>query len=110
MQLNDLFDFVEKSEDLEGVGVSKWGVIIKHKGSGLCTQVSLAALDKIERDDLQSILTGKREPDALKHITRIVGYYSRVENWNKSKLGELKARHKGHYSIQEQQTVEGVSR
>lgn len=32
-------------------------------------------------------------------ITRIVGYFSRVSNWNKSKIGELKDRHKGDYSL-----------
>ena len=26
----------------------------------------------------------------VSHITRVVGYYSKVENWNKSKTGELK--------------------
>jgi ribonucleoside-triphosphate reductase len=32
-------------------------------------------------------------------ITRIVGYFSRIPNWNKSKLGELNDRHKGNYSL-----------
>lgn len=32
-------------------------------------------------------------------MTRIVGYYSRVKNWNKSKLGELKDRQRGSYSV-----------
>jgi ribonucleoside-triphosphate reductase len=32
-------------------------------------------------------------------ITRIVGYFSHVSNWNKSKLGELKDRHRGNYSV-----------
>jgi ribonucleoside-triphosphate reductase len=32
-------------------------------------------------------------------ITRIVGYFSRISNWNKSKLGELKDRHRGNYSV-----------
>jgi len=32
-------------------------------------------------------------------MTRIVGYYSRVNNWNKSKLGELKDRRRGNYSV-----------
>jgi len=32
-------------------------------------------------------------------ITRIVGYYSRVTNWNKSKLGELRDRHRGDYGV-----------
>ena len=30
-------------------------------------------------------------------ITRIVGYYSRVQNWNKSKIGELRDRQEGRY-------------
>ena len=32
-------------------------------------------------------------------ITRIVGYFSRINNWNKSKLGELRDRHRGNYSV-----------
>ncbi|MDD5454600.1 MAG: anaerobic ribonucleoside-triphosphate reductase [Candidatus Ratteibacteria bacterium] len=32
-------------------------------------------------------------------VTRIVGYFSRVNNWNKSKIGELKDRKKGNYKI-----------
>lgn len=34
-------------------------------------------------------------------ITRIVGYFSRVSNWNKSKLGELRDRKSGNYSVRE---------
>ena len=33
-------------------------------------------------------------------IARIVGYYSRIKNWNKSKLGELKDRQKGNYGAE----------
>ena len=32
-------------------------------------------------------------------ITRIVGYYSRISNWNKSKLGELRDRRAGQYQV-----------
>ena len=32
-------------------------------------------------------------------IARIVGYFSRIANWNKSKLGELKDRHRGNYAV-----------
>jgi len=35
----------------------------------------------------------------VEHITRIVGYYSRVKNWNPSKRGELQARQRGHYVL-----------
>jgi len=33
-------------------------------------------------------------------LTRIVGYFSRVNNWNKSKLGELRDRQRGTYSVE----------
>jgi len=32
-------------------------------------------------------------------IARIVGYFSRVDNWNKSKLGELTDRKRGNYAV-----------
>jgi hypothetical protein len=35
----------------------------------------------------------------LHGVTRIVGYYSRIQNWNSSKIGELQDRHKGQYSV-----------
>jgi len=39
------------------------------------------------------------ESEDVYGITRIVGYFSRINNWNKSKIGELKDRHKGSYRI-----------
>lgn len=46
---------------------------------------------------IPAIITG--ECIKLLGVTRIVGYYSRIVNWNKSKIGELKDRHKGKYSV-----------
>ena len=37
----------------------------------------------------------------MTHVTRIVGYYSQLQNWNRSKLAELRDRHKGDYSVPE---------
>lgn len=34
-------------------------------------------------------------------ISRVVGYFSRINNWNKSKQAEFKARQKGNYAIKE---------
>jgi len=31
--------------------------------------------------------------------SRVVGYFSMIDNWNKSKLAEFKDRQKGNYSI-----------
>ena len=38
----------------------------------------------------------------VQQFSRIVGYLSRIENWNRSKLGELRDRHKGRYGIEEE--------
>lgn len=46
---------------------------------------------------IPALLTG--EYIKLDGVTRIVGYYSRVQNWNKSKVGELRDRHKGNYAV-----------
>jgi len=32
-------------------------------------------------------------------MIRVVGYFSRVDNWNKSKIAELRDRQKGNYKI-----------
>lgn len=37
--------------------------------------------------------------DKLTLLTRIVGYFSNIKVWNKSKLEELKDRVKGNYSV-----------
>ena len=39
------------------------------------------------------------DAEILKRMTRIVGYFSQVKNWNKSKIGELKDRQAGNYNI-----------
>jgi ribonucleoside-triphosphate reductase len=38
-------------------------------------------------------------------LTRIVGYYSRINNWNKSKIGELRDRQAGNYVLAEPGSV-----
>jgi ribonucleoside-triphosphate reductase len=32
-------------------------------------------------------------------VTRVVGYYSPIQHWNRSKLGELRARQRGNYKL-----------
>lgn len=51
--------------------------------------------EAIEENDwelIREVLYGLREARALKWMTRIVGYFSTVDNWNKSKVAELRAR------------------
>ncbi len=48
---------------------------------------------------LEDVLLGRRRPEVMSHITRIVGYYSQLRGWNRSKLAELRDRHEGNYSV-----------
>ena len=51
-------------------------------------------------DQQIAVLQGKRDAVVLEPKTRICGYLSRVRNWNKGKLGELKDRQKGDYHLE----------
>jgi len=42
-------------------------------------------------------------------VSRIVGYFSVIKNWNKSKIEELNARHAGNYGVNKQQHPHAVN-
>ena len=105
MELTQFYDKIEAHPDLDGLGIEaecenqQPGVIIRQNKTSLMTRIPLAAIEAADWDVIEEVLIGKREPQVLQHMTRVVGYFSRVENWNKSKVGELKDRRKGDYSI-----------
>jgi len=55
--------------------------------------------EAIEKNDWPVLNRGITQGKDVYHVTRIVGYYSKIHNWNKSKLGELADRHKGNYAL-----------
>lgn len=104
MELMDFFEKVEAHADLVGLGVDgpeceTPAVLVQHASSKLKTRVPVEVIEASEWEALQDVLIGERDPYALQHMTRVVGYFSRVENWNKSKIGELKDRHRGDYAV-----------
>jgi hypothetical protein len=62
--------------------------------------LSPEAIRTADQETLEAVLLGERPPQIMKHVTRIVGYYSMLNNWNGSKLAELNDRHKGDYAVQ----------
>jgi len=46
---------------------------------------------------IMKCLNDDRKAVVCEGVTRIVGYYSRTGNWNKSKIGELRDRQNGNY-------------
>ncbi len=55
--------------------------------------------DADKAQEIISVVQNDRKPIVLHGITRIVGYYSRVNNWNKSKVGELRDRAQRNYGL-----------
>lgn len=70
--------------------------ILNHKMEA-AFEIDVEAVVKQEISDvIESLTTG--ECIKLHGVTRIVGYYSRIQTgWNKSKIGELRDRRQGNY-------------
>ena len=66
---------------------------------GAFVEISVEEVITKPLNDILIVLHVKRKPIVLNGITRIVGYYSRVNNWNKSKVGELRDRHGANYAL-----------
>lgn len=106
MNLLNFFNHVNEAEDLEGLGIDRYqgeqtGFEILHIPTHLVTYVASTTVEKLDWPQLHAVFTGHREPKVLKHMTRVVGYYSQVGNWNVSKVGELKDRQRGVYTVAE---------
>lgn len=74
--------------------------IVNHK-----TQEAVEVeIDTIVRTPLEALIDALITGECIKlyGVTRIVGYYSRINNWNKSKIGELRDRHRGNYAVHQQ--------
>ena len=103
MNLATFYEKIDSHPDLDGVGVDHAcehpSVVIRHNPTQLITRLPVAAIEACDWATLESVFAGRREPKALQHMTRVVGYFSRIENWNKSKLGELADRRKGAYAV-----------
>lgn len=102
MMFTELFDKVD-GVIFEGLGLSEaYGkpvMLIKHNPTNLVTQISTECVHNMTWEQIEPILTGVREPVVLQHMSRICGYMSQFSNWNPSKIGELRDRHKGDYAF-----------
>lgn len=101
---------VEETKNLSIVGTSfntdqnEVFVIDDSNNQGEHIEVLISEIIEKVRDitiarEFVKIMQTERSPIILNGITRIVGYFSRVNNWNRSKIGELRDRRKGEYSV-----------
>jgi len=107
MDGHDFYARVSNHDGLEWHGVRKGDVaandevLVQHKKTGAKFAVALSAIRDHSWDELLPVLLGQRSPRVMTHLTRIVGYYSQLHNWNRSKLAELRDRQKGSYALPE---------
>ena len=105
MRLTDFFEHVERDEALQGVDVIMGDqpdldrVILQDIHTGQKVSVPAGTIARHDWDALRRVALGEADSQPLYHVTRIVGYFSRIENWNKSKLGELADRRQGDYRV-----------
>ncbi|MDR0676730.1 MAG: anaerobic ribonucleoside-triphosphate reductase [Elusimicrobiota bacterium] len=95
-------EFLQKlnnqSNNFELINESEKYFVVLNKASQKKYEVKKELLENTDFENLTSVLEG-REPIILDGITRIIGYFSKTSNWNKSKIGELKDRRHGNYKV-----------
>ena len=77
-------------------------VFVCHLKTGAKLAIAVSDILQTECDELEAILLERRPARVLVHLTRIVGYFSQTQNWNRSKIAELNDRRKGAYVLPEQ--------
>ena len=65
--------------------------------AGAYSFVDYSALDSLTWPQISNHVIGGRH---VSHLTRVVGYFSKVENWNESKKSELADRRQGDYKVE----------
>lgn len=99
MDMKTFCDRVDASGSLKGVGITDNSAIISNTEHEITYDIPFDSIENLSWGELSEILIECRNPSILQHMTRIVGYFSRISNWNDSKMAELSDRHKGQYAI-----------
>jgi len=113
MNLTNFYDCVERDDALEGVDVvfgdrpDQDEIVVKSVATGHKTRLATETIRSHPWETLREVILGQRDPAPLFRVSRIVGYFSRIENWNKSKLGELADRHAGNYHVSSEAVEKG---
>lgn len=104
MLLMDFYERVEADPMLFGVAikVEAQKIVVGCYGRNDVVVFDVDVVLAEAWDLLRDLVTGKRQIAPCYHVSRIVGYYSRIENWNISKRSELRDRRKGNYEIHEE--------
>jgi anaerobic ribonucleoside-triphosphate reductase len=73
--------------------------VIKNETNNTICGITTDAVQSSQWQDIEDSIMGRRNPVVVHHMSRIVGYFSKIENWHDTKLSELEDRHKGDYIV-----------
>ena len=101
---------IEGTENLSVIGTAFNNrgeeVFVIEDANSACLHIEVVISEIVEKvknitvaREFVKIIQGGRSPIILNGITRIVGYFSKINNWNRSKIGELRDRRKWEYSV-----------
>jgi len=94
MDYKELSSFLEKNLDVEWTQDEEGNIYLRHTvydKENEKLKIEPKALTDLTPDKLEKLLKGGRN---VEHITRVTGYFSRVEGWNRGKRGELMDRYR----------------
>lgn len=82
----------------EGQHEGEPGIFLKapQAPDGEVVHVAYSEMDDLSWDTIYRFVMDGRN---VVHMTRVVGYFSKVQNWNPSKIGERKDRGQGNYEV-----------
>ena len=97
----DFLSMVAADENMAVEDVGEEGVIRVWARNGQLRRFDVDAADiqNHDWDELCAVFFCKRPVKIMKKYQRVVGYYSDMANWNRSKLAEARDRAKGNYEV-----------
>jgi len=91
---------IEESEKLSLVEGERDKVTVRYSRTGRTIAFPIQSILDNAWEEIKGICEGTRNANLMEHISRVVGYYSRVHNWNMSKRAELRDRQAGDYAVE----------
>lgn len=104
MTRQELLDLAGGLPGIQVLHDSDLGMVLERTSeSGRHAWYAFKAADYQTNDatDVAGVLLGKRPCRIMNKYTRIVGYYSNMAAWNRSKLAEHRDRQRGSYALSE---------
>ncbi len=91
MELQELKDKLASEKGTFEFSEGDEGVYIRNKRYDTKVHASYEAIAKHDWPAIKAVTVGGRD---VSHITRVTGYFTIVEGWNKGKIGELRDRNR----------------